>query len=183
MRLRKQIFGHVPIARKLLLIVIVFVAIVVCVFYLGVLRSEILSGVRAYVGGEGLWSKSEKRAIFCLTQYAVSHSERDYQQYLSEIAVPLGDKQARLQLDRQTADMVLVEQGFVQGRNSPDDVADMARLFRRFRHIGYMARAIEIWTQGDGYIDQLRDLAGQLHAEVNSLHPNLKKAKQITDQI
>ena len=53
-------FRHLPIARKLLIIVGVFVAIVICVFLLGVLRSQILSGVRAYVGGEGLWSKAEK---------------------------------------------------------------------------------------------------------------------------
>src|ERR1035441_7529684 len=46
-----RMFRRLPIARKLLVIVGVFVAIVICVFFLGVLRSEILSGVRAYVGG------------------------------------------------------------------------------------------------------------------------------------
>ena len=49
---------RLPVER-LLMIVGVFVAIVVCVFALGILRAEILSGVRAYVGGEGLWSKAE----------------------------------------------------------------------------------------------------------------------------
>jgi PAS domain-containing protein len=180
---QEHIFGRLPVARKLLVIVSVFVAIVVCVFYLGVLRSEILSGIRAYVGGEGLWSKAEKRAVFSLTKYAESHSESDYQQYLTEIAVPLGDTQARLQLERPTPDMLVVNQGFVQGRNSPDDVADMARLFRRFRHVGYMAQAIEIWTDGDGYIDQLRDLAGELHAEVTSSRVVPAKVQQIKDRI
>src|SRR4029077_11149279 len=98
-------FHRLPVARKLLVIVSVFVAIVVCVFYLGVLRSEILSGIRAYVGGEGLWSKAEKRAVLSLSKYAASHAESDYRQYLAEIAVPMGDKQARLQLERATPDM------------------------------------------------------------------------------
>ena len=128
-------FHRLPIARKLLFIVGVFVAIVICVFYLGVLRSEILTGVRAYIGGEGLWSKAEKRAVLSLTQYAASHSERDYQQYLEEIAVPAGDKQARLQLQSRSPDMELVREGFVQGRNSPEDVDSMAMLFRRFGRI------------------------------------------------
>ena len=54
MPIQGEIFRHLPVARKLLVIVAVFVAIVICVFCLGILRSQILSGVRAYVGGEGL---------------------------------------------------------------------------------------------------------------------------------
>jgi two-component system, cell cycle sensor histidine kinase and response regulator CckA len=176
-------FRRLPVSRKLLMIVGVFVAIVVCVFYLGVLRSDILSGVRAYVGGEGLWSKAEKRAALSLTDYASSHSENDYQQYLAEIAVPIGDKQARRQLQSSSPDMELVRQGFVQGRNSPADVDRMATLFRRFGSVGYMARAIAIWTEGDRYIDQLRSLGDDLHREVNSLHPDAQKISEITDQI
>ena len=176
-------FRRLPVSRKLLMIVGIFVAIVVCVFYLGVLRSDILSGVRAYVGGEGLWSKAEKRAALSLTDYAASHSESDYQQYLDEIAVPIGDKQARLQLQSSSPNMELVREGFVQGRNSPADVDRMATLFRRFGSVGYMARAIAIWTEGDRYIDQLRSLADALHREVNSLHPDAQKISEITDQI
>jgi len=176
-------FHRLPIARKLQIIVGVFIAIVICVFYLGVLRSEILSGVRAYVGGEGLWSKAEKRTVLSLTAYATSHAESDYQQYLAEIAVPAGDKQARLQLERPSPDMALVQQGFVQGRNNPADVDNMSKLFRRFGRIGYMARAIVVWTEGDRYIDQLRALADDLHREVNSAHPDARKIKDITDQV
>ena len=80
----------------------------------------------------------------------------------SEIAVPLGDKQARLQLESPTPDMHLVTQGFVQGRNNPEDVANMSMLFNRFGRVRYMERAIAVWTEGDREIDQLRQLADQL---------------------
>jgi PAS domain S-box-containing protein len=176
-------FRHLPIARKLLVIVGVFVAIVICVFSLGVLRSEILTGVRAYVGGEGLWSKAEKRAVLSLTLYAETHAERDYQQYLEEIAVPEGDKQARLQLQLPSPDMAQVRRGFVQGRNSPDDVDSMSKLFRRFGRVGYMAKAIAIWTEGDRYIDQLRALGADLHQEVNAPRPNAQRIRQITQEV
>ncbi len=176
-------FRRLPIARKLLVIVGVFVAIVICVYLLGVLRSDILNGVRGYVGGEGLWSKAEKRAVLSLTKYAASHQESDYQQYIAEIAVPAGDKQARLQLQRPSPDMTLVSQGFIQGRNQPEDVDSMATLFRRFGRVGYMAHAIAVWTEGDGYIDQLRSLADELHSEVNSAHPDAQKIRQIADQV
>jgi two-component system, cell cycle sensor histidine kinase and response regulator CckA len=183
MRIQGEMFRRLPIARKLLLIVGVFVAIVICVFCLGVLRSQILSGVRAYVGGEGRWSKAEKRAVLGLTKYATSHAESDYEQYLAEIAVPAGDKQARLQLQSSAPNMARVRQGFVQGRNNPEDVDSMSVLFRRFGHIGYMARAIAVWTEGDRYIDQLRSLADDLHREVHSAHPDAQKILQITDQV
>jgi len=179
----QRMFRRLPIASKLRIIVGVFVAIVICVFLLGVLRSEILAGVRAYVGGEGLWSKAEKRAILSLTKYAASRADADYRQYLAEIAVPVGDKQARLELQRPSPDMRLVRQGLIQGRNSPEDVDSMAMLFRRFGRLGYMARAIAIWTDGDRDIDQLRSLADDLHAEINSAHPDARKISAITGQV
>src|ERR1700722_2433118 len=176
-------FRRLPIAGKLQVIVGVFVAIVICVFSVGALRSQNLSGTRAYVGGEGLWSKAEKRAVLILTRYAASHAESDYQQYLAEIAVPAGDKQARLQLQSSAPDMKLVRQGFVQGRNNPEDVDSMSTLFRHFGRVGYMARAINVWARGDQYIDQLRSLAEDLHREVYSPRPDAQKIQKLTDQV
>lgn len=183
MQLQSVIFGRLSIARKMLVIVGVFVAIVICVFLLGALRSEILTGVRAYVGGESLWSKAEKKAVLSLTKYASTHAENDYDQYLTEIAVPEGDRVARVQLLSVSPDMKRVRQGFVQGRNHPDDVESMVMLFRRFGHFGYMAEAIAIWTEGDRDIDQLRDRAEALHAEVNSKHPDAAKIQRIAAEV
>lgn len=174
---------RLPIAKRLLIIVTVFVAIVLCVFALGVLRSEILGGVRAYVAGEGRWSKAEKRAVLSLAQYADSHNEADFQQYLSEIAVTVGDEQARLQLQRPTPDMAVVRKGLVQGRNSPEDTEILTFLFRRFQHVGQMAQAIAIWAEGDRDIDQIRGLADEMHREVQSRHPDPEKIQQLSRQI
>src|ERR1700732_939808 len=65
-----------------------------------VLSIELLSTIRAWVGGEGLYSKGQKNATYYLAQYAVSHSEEDFRQYLTAIAYPLGDLKARLALQR-----------------------------------------------------------------------------------
>ena len=183
MPVKGNIFGRLPVAKKLFAIVGVFVAIVVCVFCLGVVRSDILSGIRAYVGGEGLWSKAQKNAVFSLIRYTETRSESDYQKYLADIAVPAGDQVARLELERPRPNMAAVRQGLIQGRNSPEDVDSMARLFRRFRHVSYMAQAIDIWTEGDQYIDQLRALAADLHQEVNSGHADPNKIQQIKDEV
>src|SRR5258708_35450661 len=60
-----------------------------------VISIELLSTIRAYVGGEGLYSKGQKNATYYLAQYPVSHSEEDFPQHLTAIAHPLGHPQAR----------------------------------------------------------------------------------------
>jgi hypothetical protein len=40
---------------------------------LGMASAEILSAVRAYVGGESLWSKGQKDAVYQLMNYVESH--------------------------------------------------------------------------------------------------------------
>src|SRR5438067_1372537 len=64
-----------------------------------------LSAVRAYVEGEGLWSKAQKDAIYSLQEYNRSHDDSDYNDFLKFMRVPLGDHQARLELLKKDPDM------------------------------------------------------------------------------
>ena len=94
----EDFFPRLPLNKRLAAIVWLFGIIVLFVFLMGEFRADVLTGVRAYVAGEGLWSTAEKEAVRNLLKYAQSHSESDYRDYLAEIAVPLGDRQARLEL-------------------------------------------------------------------------------------
>src|SRR5262249_54136183 len=114
-------FDQQSLRTRIGVIVCVFSGIVLCVFLLGELRSEVLAGVRAYVGGEGLWSKYEKNAVRSLIAYAHTRADSDYQEYLASIAVPLGDKKARLELENRQFDREAVARGFIEGRNSSSD--------------------------------------------------------------
>src|SRR2546426_5027903 len=144
---------------------------------------EVLSAVRAYVGGEGLWSKGEKDAVHYLARYAETRDERDYRRYLDAIAVPLGDKQARLELEKPSPTLGVVQHGFIQGRNHPDDVGRMAMLFRRFRHVSYIAKAIAIWTAGDRYIAAIAGRGEALHAEIASGRPGSVRVGTLVQEI
>lgn len=139
---------------------------------------RIMSGIRAYVGGEGLWSKAQKEAVNSLVKYTGTHQESDYRQYTNYLRVPLGDKQARLELDKPTPDSVVVRAGFIQGGNSPDDVDDLTFLYRHFHGISYMRSAIGIWARGDADITTLQDVASNIHAVV--LNTSLTAAEQQT---
>ncbi len=155
-------------AHKLRIVVALFVVIFLCFLILDNFRIQTMASIRAYVEGEGLWSKAQKEAVIALHRYARSRDEKDFQDYLSAIAVPLGDHAARLELEKPAPDYAVVDRGFLQGGNHRDDLKGMARLFRRFRRISYMAAAIETWTRGDRDIERLQEAAGALHDEVVS---------------
>src|SRR5262245_21627121 len=142
---RKLWFAILP----LLITVITLIALAGSSVYL-------LSAVRAYVGGEGLWSKSQKDAVFHLVRYARTADEMDFERYRNAIAIPLGDRKAREALDRAGgADYDTARQGMLEGRNHPDDIASLSFVFVHLRHQTYIARAISIWEEGDRLIAEV----------------------------
>jgi PAS domain S-box-containing protein len=127
---------------------------------------QIETGVRAFVGGEGLYSKGQKDAVFHLIRYAGTRDGAEYQAYLDAIAIPLGDKIARVELEKPNPDVDVAHAGFAQGLNHPDDIPTLITTFRVFRRVSYIDQAIAIWTEGDGLIDQLVVNGTRLHDEV-----------------
>src|SRR6266478_1820100 len=128
-----------------------------------VLSIELLSTIRAWVGGEGLYSKGQKNATYYLAQYSVSHSEEDFQQYLTAIAYPLGDLRARLALQRDPVDLRAAHEGLLAGGNDSADIESIIVLFRLFGNVGPVRRAIETWTEGDTYTQRICALAARMH--------------------
>ena len=125
-----------------------------------------LSAVRAYVGGEGLWSKAEKDAVYQLEAYGRTHDPKNYQAYLDLLRVPLGDREARIQMAQPDPDRGREVQGFLQGRNDRSDIPGMIALFQRFNRVSYISDAIADWTVADGLMSKLQGIGAQLHEEV-----------------
>ncbi len=124
---------------------------------------ETLSGLRAFIGAEGLWSKSQKGAVIDLIQYASTHDEQEFEAYKKFIKIPLGDKQARLELEKKDADLEVAYKGLIQGGNHPRDVKNMAYLFREFRNLEQIDQSVAIWAQADNLIEKLEEQAEKLH--------------------
>ena len=183
MSIARKLFLDLPVARKLVVILWLFLVIVIGLLGLSYVTIQNLSAARAYVGGEGLWSKAQKQAVYDLLRYSISHSDADYQNYRQALLVPLGDRQARLELEKPFPDMGIVRSGFIQGRNSAQDVEGMATLFRRFRRSRYMSEAVDIWAQGDALIEQLQRLGDNLHAEISSRKPDPHGIAEIARQV
>src|SRR5438552_1514684 len=116
-------------------------------------------------------------------QYASSSSQADFQAYLNAIGAPLGEKFARIELEKPAPDMTILYQGFTRGQIHPDDNPGMVRLFRWFHDFTFMRVAIVDWTAGDKEIDNLTELADQLHAETFSDQPNPLTVRRVLEEI
>jgi diguanylate cyclase (GGDEF)-like protein/PAS domain S-box-containing protein len=152
---------------RLLGIVWPFIAVVLLQALLGGVSLYMMSAVRSYVGGESLWSKGQKDAIYYLNLYANSRDEINYLKYQKAIAVPQGGHILRVALDQPVPDIGLAHAGILQGGNDPDDAASIVWLYLNFRHFSYLERAIELWKVGDTYLFQLDDVAREIHAKVS----------------
>jgi PAS domain S-box-containing protein len=159
-------FRNVSIAKKLYFSMgIMAVLIAIELLTLG-FAIRTLSSVRAFVGGEGLWSKAQKDAIFHLERYGHTHSETDFLLYEEFMRVPGGDYKARMELNKPNPDLEKVYAGFIEGRNHEDDVEGMVWLFRNFYWVSYIRDAIQIWTDADNMRLQLIPIADRLHATI-----------------
>lgn len=166
-RLGSRVDGLIP-SKRLLLIIWPFLAIVALLVVLATESIAILSASRAWVEGEGLWSKAQKVSLSHLMRYAHTRSEADYQNFRAALAVPLGDRTARLELEKPHPDYAVAYQGFLEGRNHPDDIPGIIMLYQRFRNVSYVDRAITLWADGDRSIDEFVKVADELHERISA---------------
>lgn len=177
-------FKDISIAKKLYFTVGIMALLIA--IELGVLLFSIntLSSVRAYVGGEGLWSKAQKDGLYQLLKYARTHNEADYEKFRGFMKVNQGDHKARLELSKgRDANLDIVREGFIEGRNDPGDVDGMIKLFLRFHSNKYISRAIAAWTQADEVIAGITALGERLHGEIHNLPYSQPHVDAILDEI
>ncbi len=160
-----------------------FVTLIFGLVWLVQIQMDTLTALRAYVGGEGLWAKAQRDAVRSLEHYALSHDEADYQAFQRHVQVPLGDQQARIELQKGDPDIAVARAGFIQGRNHPDDVAAAVRFFRRFQRSEYMRQVLQHWTAGDRMIGELRRVAEAMRDEIVSGRHDPQALRQLLAQL
>ena len=154
------------VRTKLTVVTLAFAGVIAAALGVMEMSLKISNGVRAYVRGEGLWSRGQKDAALALEHYVRSRNEGDYADALKRLTVNFGDRQAREQMSRPDMDYDLAFAGFVQGQNDPADIPDMIFLFRNFGWLSYLREAIDTWRAGDAAIDQMLEDAKVLHEAV-----------------
>jgi len=174
---------NISLTKKLYFVVSIMALLIAVELFTLSFMIHTLSSTRALVGGEGSWSKAQKDAVFSLTKYAYTHDENDYQQYLDLLAVPLGDRKARLGLLKPKINMDSIREGFIEGQIDPADIDGIIRLLTRFHKVSYIHNAIIIWTQGDYYMEMLQQLGTRLHQQVSGGKTPVEEINQTRIQI
>jgi diguanylate cyclase (GGDEF)-like protein/PAS domain S-box-containing protein len=159
---------RLSIRAKLSTIVVTFSAAIIGLLMIMNASLNLAAGVRSYVQGEGLWSKGQKDGVYWLLRYLRTQDEQDYQRYLLSIRLPLGDRQARLELLKPEFDAEAVRRGFLEGGNADEDIPYMIGLFRRFGDTEAFTPPIVIWAEADRYVLLLMDCGSEIHQAVTS---------------
>lgn len=180
----KQLWKNLSVSKKLYAVVGIMAFLIALELFTLIFAMNTLSAVRGYIGGEGQWSKAQKDSIIALQSYAITHDEKYYQNFLTRIKVPLGDKVTRLEMNKKDMDYEVAFNGMVEGKIHPNDIPGTITLYRRFHFIPYFKRAIDRWVDGDEQIERLIKLAEKLHADIQS-HPkaDLETVKRMLNDI
>ncbi|MEQ8524883.1 histidine kinase dimerization/phosphoacceptor domain -containing protein [Gracilimonas sp.] len=140
------------------------------------------SGIRAYVGGEGMWTKAQKESVIHLANYILTENEEEFSHFKSVLRVNLGDRMGREELLKDEYDYQTIYDGFLMGRNHPEDIPHMINVFRRFQWTPEVQEAIDVWTQADYKIEELIDFADSIKSQIESDEVSMEqKATWITE--
>jgi len=128
----------------------------------------LLGAIRAYVGGESLWSKAHTTAVAQLQAHVATGDPAYLQGFEAALAVQTGDQRARDALDARPVQWQVARQGFLAGGLDDADITAMMVLYHLFSDTWLFQPSLRAWIQGDTLIAELRRLAErsqQLSAE------------------
>jgi CheY-like chemotaxis protein len=172
-----------PVRIKLYGTILTVAVVIVSMFLLGKFGMDNLSGLRAFVGAEGLWSKCQKTGSHHLLSYAYTRDESDYEMFHESQEILFAMKRLRLELEKPEPDLNIVYEGFRRLGVHGKDMEIMATLFRRFRHFEHVAKAIDIWGHADEYVAKFQVFGTNMHQLLSAGGVSQKKMNELTSEI
>ena len=160
-----------------------FVLIVLLQTALATFSLQVTSSLRAFVSGESLWSKGQHDALYYLNRYAESGNRSYVARYHQAIAIPMGDRAARLAMEADPPDIKAAFNGFLQGGNHPDDIPNVIWLFRYFRWMPVMEACIRDWRTAEGVLMQLLPIGEAIDASRHICEADRRDITRQLDEI
>jgi diguanylate cyclase (GGDEF)-like protein/PAS domain S-box-containing protein len=127
---------------------------------------QIQSGATAYIVGENHWSKAQQDAVHYLYRYTQHGNPADLRRTREALGVPLGDRAARLALERQPSDDAVARAGFLQGQNEPEEVDRLIWMYKYFSTAPYFRDSVRYWRAGDIEILRIDALADEVERDL-----------------
>ena len=132
------------------------------------LSVHILSSVRAFVGGESIWSKAQKDAVLAISVYAHTADPAALASFKQAMDIIEADKQARNAVEKSPPDIETAKAALLRAQSDPADVAGMIWLFRNFSTLDPIDKAIHHWRKGDELAERLQELSARLASRLQS---------------
>lgn len=170
-------FRNISISKKLYFTIGIMAFLIVIELLTINLSFHLLSGLRASIQQEGVWSKAQKDAINTLQQYAYSSDTNNYQLFNSFLEVNDWDKKAFTELNKENPSRDKMWEGLVNSGIHPDDGDAVVDLFYYFNFIPYVEKCLDIFWNADYLMLELRVLGDNMHKTI------LQKSKLNTEEI
>jgi len=123
-----------------------------------------LSGIRAFVQGEAVYSRSQKDAVFALQRYAFTTDEADWRRYEEAMRLPLAGGRAWRLLATGGADDD-VRAALLEAGHDPSDVGPLVWIFPLAQWGREMQTAVALRMEADALVKRLHATAERLRAE------------------
>src|SRR5260221_989781 len=136
--------------QRLVAVGAIFVAVQALIVVFSWMALEVVNVARAYAGGEGFYSKAQKSAVIALHRFAETGDDRFYGVFQHFIAIPVGDRMAREELEKPRRDFAVIQHALLQGKNHPDDASGIATAFLLLNDWGPFKIAVDDLRIGDG---------------------------------
>lgn len=147
---------------QIVIVVTVLVVIAAFLTLINQISDKSLMGVKAYISGEGQWTKAQKQAAQSLTNYIVLGDDLYFEQFVSSLEVYKGDQRARNELSGKNPDLEIVVEGFRAGNNSDKNIPYLIWTYQNFKNISFMADAIQIWIDADTVIEEFEQFGYEI---------------------
>ena len=144
---------------------------------LGGLSVYTLSGIRAFVSGESLWSKGQQQAIYFLDRYFDTAETRFLDAFDRNIAVPLAYRRGRQEIFKVPPDPRAAGAAFVAAGTAPEDIPSVLWIFRNFRGFPYLEDALTRWEEADKYVLELASLGRSMRDREKVARPGDLRAR------
>lgn len=119
----------------------------------------LLGAIRAYVGGESLWSKAHTSAVAQLQAHVATGDPAYMQGFEAALSIQIGDQRGREALEARPVQWQAARQGFLAGGIDEADITAMMVLYHLFSDTWLFQPSLRAWIQGDTLIAELRLLA------------------------
>jgi hypothetical protein len=143
---------------------VLLIAVATALAGLAALMMELQASSLSWIAGQSAWSKGQQQAVHALYRYAQHGRPDDLADAHRALAIPLGDRIARLALEQDPPDLELAREGFRQGGNNPLAIPRLVSSYRYGRHWPHLRDAVQMWRLADVGILQLQTAAHELEA-------------------